>query len=71
VAWVREGRAARVPGNLDPAEYLEGKPFRFRFPFPDEDNPDERARLEGYARAYALGLELGKQAAPQTGTMSP
>lgn len=38
VRWVGEGRAQRVPGNLEPAAYLDEKHgFRFRFPFPDED----------------------------------
>lgn len=33
------GIADRVPGNLEPREYLNPKwGFRYRFPFPDEDN---------------------------------
>ena len=38
-AWVEGGVAVRQPGNLEPAAYLDpANGFRFRFPFPDEDD---------------------------------
>ena len=56
VAWIAAGRAARMAGNLEPAEYLEGQPFRFRFPFPDEDRPTDFERLEVYGANYDRGV---------------
>lgn len=55
VEWVQAGRVGTVPGNLPPADYLDGS-FRFRFPFPDEDHPDEWVRLDRYGADYNRGL---------------
>lgn len=54
VEWINAGRAAKMPGNDDPADYLAGA-YRFRFPFPDEDKP-ERLRLAIYDREYDRGV---------------
>jgi len=55
--WVKEGRAHYVIGNDDPAEYLKGA-YRFRFPFPDEDHPDEEKRLDLYGSNYDRHLTV-------------
>lgn len=54
VDWLATGRAARMPGNQEPADYLAGA-YRFRFPFPDEDGPAP-ARLATYAAEYDRGV---------------
>lgn len=53
--WIAACRAARMAGNLPPAEYLDGA-FRFRFPFPDEDGVDGalRAALDAYDRGVTV-----------------
>lgn len=61
-AWVTSGRARQKGGNLSPHRYLEGD-FRFRFPFPDEDTPDNQlgeAALLDYDRGFPVagGLEV-------------
>ena len=45
-----------MPGNLEPADYLSGQPFRFRFPFPDEDRQTDRERLAVYGANYERGV---------------
>ena len=59
-AWVEGGIAVRQPGNLEPAAYLDpANGFRFRFPFPDEDDThlsvaDDRFDFNrGYGVAHA------------------
>ena len=54
VEWINAGRAAKMPANDEPADYLTGA-YRFRFPFPDEDGP-ERARLAAYGAQYDRGV---------------
>ena len=53
--WLGAGRAAKMDGNLQPGEYLDGA-FRFRFPFPDEDGIDGalRAALDAYDRGVTV-----------------
>lgn len=55
--WVREGKAHRVDGNSEPAEYLKGA-YRFRFPFPDEDAEDVEDRLARYDLDYWRGVTV-------------
>ena len=56
VEWIDAGRAAPMAGNLPPAEYLRGQPFRFRFPFPDEDLATDAQRLDAYGSNYDRGV---------------
>ena len=55
--WVRDGKAHRVDGNDDPAEYLKGA-YRFRFPFPDEDAETVEDRIARYERDYDRHLTV-------------
>lgn len=61
VGWLAAGRVARLDGNLEPAEYLTGQPYRFRFPFPDEDG-DEQTRLTAYGNNYDRGVVVSAPA---------
>lgn len=54
VGWIDAGRAARMPANEEPADYLAGA-YRFRFPFPDEDGT-EAGRLRAYGAEYNRGV---------------
>lgn len=55
--WIRDGRVLYSPGNEQPREYLQGTPYRFRFPFPDEDDPEEETRLDRYYSGAGIDLQ--------------
>jgi hypothetical protein len=54
--WIAAGRVARAEGNDEPRAYLAGA-YRFRFPFPDEDGPED-ARLAAYGQDYQRGVTV-------------
>lgn len=69
-AWVASGRATHhaLGGNLPPADYLRGS-FRFRFPFPDEDQIGPPYG-DNYPRAVTVHAPAGFYAGVEHYTVS-
>ncbi|MFT0240605.1 hypothetical protein ACMSE1_26745 [Bacteroides thetaiotaomicron] len=50
-------RATYQPGNLQPADYLNPKyPFRYRFPFPDENHEELFGSYEDFERGFQIAI---------------
>lgn len=64
--WVCSGRAAYTPGNDQPANYLgngDQSPYRFRFPFPDEDGREPLDTGSGFNFGRGLLVKVAPELA--------